>query len=78
MNGYECGGCDMSPCICAEEKAREEERKASVRLGKLEKDTNELYFALTKPKGLRLKLLRWLYPEITRVADSLRKCYWAE
>ncbi|KKL81527.1 hypothetical protein LCGC14_1993820, partial [marine sediment metagenome] len=23
-------------------------------------------------------LLRWLYPELMAVIDSLRKCYWSE
>ena len=43
-----------------------------------EESTNKLYRVLIKPKGLRQRLLRWLYPELVDVADDLRKCYWSE
>ena len=36
----------------------------------------ELFEALTKPKGWRLKLLKWLFPELTEVADLIRKEYY--
>ena len=38
----------------------------------------KLYQVLIKPKGLRLRLLKWLYPEITDVADALREYYWSK
>ena len=74
MNGAECGECGNIQCTCP---------KIVVHMsGKpfkdFEKDTNKLYLALTKPRGIRLRLMRWLYPEIVRVADSLRKCYWSK
>ena len=78
MNGAECGKCGYIQCVCRERAAKEKERLASTRLKSLEEETNTLYKALVKPKGLRLRLLRWLYPEIVKVADSLRKCYWQD
>ena len=60
-----------------EKRLQIEGAKAVVHLKTLEKETNKLYQALIKPKGLRLRLLRWLYPEIVNVADSLRECYWS-
>jgi len=47
-------------------------------LKNFEAATNELFKVLIKPKGLRQRLLRWLYPELMAVIDSLRKCYWSE
>ncbi len=38
--------------------------------------TNKLYQVLIKPKGLRQRLLQWLYPELVDVANTLRECYW--
>ena len=76
MNGsenYDCSMCGSSPCRCAEEEGV----KAVKQLKALEKNTNDLYFALISPKGFRLRFLRWLYPEIAKVADSLRECYWS-
>lgn len=43
-----------------------------------ENSTSKLYHVLIKPKGLRLRLLRWLYPELVDVANDLRKCYWSD
>lgn len=68
MNGMEC---DHAMCIYKEDAA-----KALSDLEDLGKATNQLYQALIKPRGLRLRLLKWLFPEIVKVADSLRECYW--
>lgn len=46
-------------------------------LKKFEDSTNKLYLVLIKPKGIRQKLLRWLYPELVDVANDLRECYWS-
>ncbi len=72
MNGAECGACGEIKCIC--EEVSREKGKA---LKSFEEDTNELYRVLVKPKGLRQRLLKWLYPELRKVADSLRECYWS-
>lgn len=37
---------------------------------------NEIYEALLKPKGFRRRLLKWLFPEIIRVAEILREYFW--
>ena len=73
MNGAECGECGNTvylPQIVVHMSGKP--------FKEFEETTNELYDALVKPKGIRLKLLRWLYPEIVGVADSLRKCYWSQ
>lgn len=75
MNGTECGKCGFIQCKCKEIEL--EKQGVSIYMKQFEKDTNDLWRALIKPKGLRLRLLRWLYPEIRKVADSLRKCYWS-
>lgn len=81
MNGglTECIVCDCDPCACKEIRARKNrEVRATEILKTFDTQTNELYQVLIKPKGLRQRLLRWLYPEITKVADSLRECYWSK
>lgn len=71
MNGAECGSCGFMLCRCEEIERRERRRQC-----KDEKDLIEQVFQiLMKPKGLRLKILRWLYPEVVRVADSIKKYY---
>lgn len=77
MNGAECGKCGEIQCVCREIEKREKENRASELLKILEIDTTELYYAVIKPKGLRLRLLKWLYPEIVKVVDSLKRCYWS-
>ncbi len=48
-----------------------------VGLEDFEKATSELFLVLIKPKGFRQRFLRWLYPELVKVADTLKKCYWS-
>ena len=73
----ECDICDCDPCQCKEIRWRKEhEIKATELLKDFDEATDDLYQVLMKPKGLRRRLLKWLFPEITKVADSLRKCYW--
>lgn len=74
MNGADCGKCGNIQCTCRENEL--EKAGYKIYMEQFEADTNKLYLALIKPKGWRLKLLKWLYPEIQNVADSLRKCYW--
>ena len=81
MNGglTECDVCGCDSCVCKMIKARKDrETKATDLLKDFDAYTNDLYSALMKPKGIRLRLLKWLYPEIVKVSDSLRKCYWCE
>jgi len=83
MNGYECGQCGCEPCICAEIEQRKEKQqrieegyRAKKLLRDFEDATNELFKVLMRPKRVRQRLLRWLYPELRNVANSLRKYYW--
>lgn len=39
---------------------------------------DDLYRVLLRPKGLRLKLLKLIYPEICKLGDSLREYFWAD
>ena len=81
MNGglTECNVCDCDPCRCREiEAGKDRETRATKALETFEARTTELYQVLIKPKGLRLRLLKWLYPEVAKVADALRKCYWSK
>lgn len=52
------------------------EETAEALMEDFEDATNALFQALTKPKGVRQRFLRWLYPELVEVSESLRKCYW--
>lgn len=54
-----------------------------IKLAKSEKmcyDLNELleevYHTLLVPTGLRLKVLRWMFPEIVNIAKMLKNYYW--
>ncbi len=51
-------------------------QNAIARLKNFEEATEELYQVLIAPKGLRLILIKWLFPEIVKVADTLKDCYW--
>ena len=82
MNGAECGECGYLRCRCDEFKraeARQRLRKGYYETGKkLDRAIERLFQTLIKPKGFRLKLLKWLYPEIVVVAEELREWYWAD
>jgi len=49
-----------------ERKAKRQKCKTEINLIK------QVYQVLIKPKGFRLRILKYLYPEIVRVADKLR------
>jgi len=73
------GGLWLEDGVCNKCRAKglfgAKERK---QLGKdLDTAIKKLFLALIKPKGLRLKLLKYLYPEIVNVANELREYYWA-
>ena len=79
MNGglTECSICDCDPCCCREIKARKDSgMEAMETLKTFDTQTEALYKVLIKPKGVRQRLLRLLYPELVDVANSLRKIYW--
>lgn len=55
---------------------REHETHATQLLKNFDESTDKLYTVLMKPKGLRKRLLKLLFPELRDVADDLRRCYW--
>lgn len=81
MNGAECGQCGYLQCRCEENKraeARSRLRKGYYVTGvKLDQAIEKLYRFLIKPKGMRLKLLKWMYPEVVEIANMLREYYWS-
>ena len=68
MNGYECGKCNCSPCKCEEIKRRKRivEGKEIAEIG---------IDVFSKVKRRRMKLIKWLWPDIKRLADALFD-YW--
>ena len=73
------GGLWLKNGVCNECRAKGllGYKERQQRLGPdLDMAIEKLFQALIKPKGLRLKLLKWLYPEIVNVANTLRDYYW--
>lgn len=75
MNGAECEVCGSLVCKC-EDIARNTKRREQFEAES--EIIEQVYQALMKPKGLRFKILKWLYPEIVSVADRLREYYWSK
>ena len=71
MNGYECGMCDVSPCVCAEN-----ERRQQIVDGKIVLES--LWQAMAHLPRWKMKIVRWLWPDIINVADDLREYYWSD
>jgi len=69
MNGYECGSCGTDPCVC-----REVERNKNVREGKIAIES--MWQAMAHLPRWKMKIIRWLWPDIIHVADDLREYYW--
>ena len=69
MNGYECSMCDTDPCIC-----KEVERNKNVREGKIAIES--MWQAMAHLPRWKMKIVRWLWPDIIDVADDLREYYW--
>ena len=66
MNGAECEECGLIPCKCKEIKIRKKREQFNIDI------LEQFYQILTKPKRIRLKILKWLYPEIIHIADELK------
>jgi len=69
MNGYECGSCDCSPCVCAEV-----ERNKRIKEGKVVIES--MWQAMAHLSRWRMKLVQWLWPDIIDVAKDLQEYYW--
>lgn len=64
MNGYECGGCGQSPCVC-----REREKTIRIKSGR---DVAEVGIdVFSKVKRRRMKIIKWIWPDIQRLTDAL-------
>lgn len=76
MNGAECGWCggshDESTCSIV----KEQERKRKVQEGKEVAEIGIDVFSKA-PKGFKEKLIKWLWPDLKRLAVALYN-YWAE
>jgi hypothetical protein len=66
MNGFECGNCEVSPCICEEKKRRE-----NIITGKEALDA--LYEEFICVPSWRLKLCLWIFPGLCRISNCLRE-----
>lgn len=72
MNGYECDDCDMDPCICGETY-----RKERIKEGKEVLEVS--WDVFTKgPKGWKRKLIKWLWPDLSRMANAIMEYYWSQ
>ena len=77
MNGglTECNECDCDPCICVSMAEREQQRKISE--GKVALEVAWDVFNKC-PKGWKQKLIKWLWPDLTRMATAILDYYWDE
>ena len=68
MNGYECGECGQCPCVCEEMR-----RRKTITEGKKVAEIGIDVFS--KVKRRRMKLIKWLWPDLQRLSDALYD-YW--
>lgn len=71
MNGYECGTCDQDPCVC-----KEREKTIKIKSGKAVAEIGIDVFSKMRNKR-RMKIIKWIWPDIQRLADALYD-YWDE
>ena len=72
MNGYECGVCDQSPCVCKEVAKRLEDGLRIVE-GRAVAEIGIDVFS--KVGRWRQKIIKWLWPDLQRLSDALYD-YW--
>lgn len=72
MNGAECGECGHIACKCKEIARNIRRRERFEAESELIK---QMHQAITKTKirGLHFKVLKWLWPEIGRMADKIKE-----
>lgn len=71
MNGCECGGYDSDPCRCEEISQKEKIKEGQVAL-------EIAWDVFSKgPKGWRRKFIKWLWPDLSRMANAIMEYYWA-
>lgn len=71
MNGCECGRCFSLPCKCKEHK--EAKRLRDIRSGKTTAETGVDVFS--KVGRIRMKVIKWIWPDLSRLSDALYD-YW--
>jgi len=71
MNGYECSMCGTDPCVC-----KEVERRKNIKEGKIAIES--MWQAMAHLPRWKMKIIRWLWPDIIHVAEDLREYYWSD
>lgn len=71
MNGYDCGICNCEPCVCDGQ-----ERKKNIKEGKIAIES--MWQAVVHLSRWRMKIVKWIWPDIIHVAEDLQKYYWGE
>lgn len=66
MNGYECGMCDMSPCVCAQW-----ERAARIKDGR--EAIQSICQANLHLRGWKRRVINWLWPDLLHVMDDIQE-----
>ena len=69
MNGYECGMCDTSPCTCKNDLRRQRIVEGKVAL-------ESLWQAFVHLPRWKMKIVKWIWPDIIHVAQNLQDYYW--
>lgn len=69
MNGYECGVCDCSPCVCGARLRTERISEGKVVI-------ESLWQAMAHLPHWKRKIIKWFWPDIIQVADNLKEYYW--
>ena len=70
MNGYECGDCDCDLCVCTER-----EKTAKIKEGREVAEVGIDVFSKVKFHNWKMRLVRWLWPDLQRLVDALYN-YW--
>ncbi len=75
MNGgmTECDRCDCDPCRCAEIGSKEERKR--IKEGREVAEVGIDVFSKVKFYRWRMRLVRWLWPDLQRLTDALYN-YW--
>ena len=71
MNGYECGVCDCDPCVCSERK-----RRKNIRDGKIVIES--MWQAMVHLPKWKMKIIKWLWPDIKHVSEDMLEYYWKD
>ena len=71
MNGYGCGRCGHGSCVCEERENQKilrdtESGKTSAEVG---------VDVFSKVGRRRMKIIKWIWPDVKRLADALYD-YW--